>query len=121
MRYLGTCATLILAGGLWGGCVNVDTSGWQGVAREYKDAYAPGNPEKDRAVQAAREKAIEEGLAAKELSDYKVRAAWQEPFWWVDFYREDRKGKFWPDRFVVRVDDKARAVLFRDPASAPQH
>jgi hypothetical protein len=128
MSHYGSGAILLaaaglLAAGLVGGCfsANVDSSGWQSVAREYKDAYAPSSPQRDRAVQSAREKAIEEGLTSKELADYDIRTAYQEPFWWVDFRREDRKGKSWPDRFVIRVDEKGRTLLYKDPAKAPEH
>jgi hypothetical protein len=103
------------------GCFNasVDTRGWQSVAREYKDAYAPSDRDKQRAIQAARETAIEAGLAEKDLDRYDMDAAYRGESWWVEFRHEDRGGKSWPDRFVVRVDRDGKTTLFQDPAAAP--
>jgi hypothetical protein len=106
-------APAVLAAGLLGGCVNVDSRGWQDVARGYKETYAPSSPEKDRAIQAAREAAIENGLTARELDDYEIDANRKGETWWVDFHHEKRKGKAWPDRFVVRVAEKGRTEVFR--------
>jgi hypothetical protein len=109
-----------MVSGLPLGCVNanVDSSGWQQVAREYKDAYAGGDTDQDRAVQSAREAAIEAGLTKDQLSDYAVSVDSREKYRWVEFRKRGSKGETWPAHFVVRVDPAGKTIVYKNPAAA---
>jgi hypothetical protein len=116
-------AGLLLAA-LAGGCsasANVDTKGWQEVAREYKDAYAGTGGEEGRAVQNAREAAIDAGLKKDRLSEYNITAAAKDDLWWVSFRQKGSDQKTWPECFVVRVARDNSTRLYKNPANAPEH
>jgi len=101
--------------------VDVDSKGWKKVASDYREAYAGSNSERDRAVQAAREAAIEAGLKRDQLSDYSISARTEDKSWWVSFRLRNSEGKTWPARFLVRVDPDGRTCLYRNPDNAPLH
>ena len=105
------------------GCfsASVDSRGWQDVAREYKETYSGSGSDRDRAVQAAREAAIEAGLTMDQLADYSIATESEDGYWWVSFHHRSSDGKTWPSRFVVRVDSNRKIRLYRNPANAPSH
>ena len=116
-----TVLCLLLFGAV-GGCVNVnatgDSKGWQDVAKSYANTYG-GNSDKDRAVNAAREAAIEAGLKRDQISEYQYSTAREDKLWWVTF-RHPRMGhESWPGWFLVRVDPDNRTLIYRDRATAP--
>ncbi len=115
-------AGFVLAGAI-GGCfkADVDTRGWQDVAREYKGAYAPSSSERDQAVASAREAALEAGLTRRQLDDCSVSTDAEGKVWWVTFRSRVAKGDTWPAKFVVRVESGGRTKLYKDPADAPSH
>lgn len=115
----------LLPAGFMVGCfsanVDVDSKGWQKVASDYREAYAGSGSERDRAVQGAREAAIEAGLKKDQLSDYSISTRAEDKSWWVGFRLRNSEGKTWPARFLVRVGPDGRTVLYRNPDNAPLH
>ena len=109
-------------GGAVGGCVsvNTDTSGWQDVAKSYSNAYGGGvGTDKDRAVKAAREAAIEAGLKRDQLSEYQYSTNREDRLWWVTFRRPGMGHDGWPGWFLVRVDPDNKTLIYKVRATAP--
>ncbi|HUT56747.1 MAG TPA: hypothetical protein VNA25_02605 [Phycisphaerae bacterium] len=115
-----TALTALALAALAGGCIsaNVDSKGWQGVARDYKDTYSDSGDHRramteKRAVKIARDRAEKEGIDDDDFDKYRIEVQKKDEFWLVTFDLKRSRRMGWPDHFTVRVDKEGNTLIYK--------